>query len=74
MYIEMLHHLTEKADHTYVGAGLVLAGFLPNFVNLNNLQTLYFLFLIPPAAYHCWSWFRKAVLPGLKKLFDIPRF
>ena len=58
-----------KGDHAYVGASLLIAGVLPMGMFSNFLQTVYFMLLIPPAAYHCYLWGRKAVYPVIKKLF-----
>lgn len=60
-----------RGDHAVVGSGLILAGFVPiSLFTSENLQILYFALLIPPAAYHCYLWGRKAVYPMLKKLYE----
>lgn len=66
----MHYVLIHKANHAYVGAGLVAAGFLPNFVNLYNLQSVYFALLIPPALWHTAMWMKDIVIPQVKKWFS----
>jgi hypothetical protein len=50
-------------DKPYLTPVLLAAGMIPQFIALFNLsrvlqfaQLLYFIVLIPPAAYHCWRW------------------
>lgn len=63
----MHYLLIHKANHAYVGAGLVAAGFVPSFINLYNLQSVYFALLIPPALWHIVTWVKKTVIPEIKK-------
>lgn len=59
--------MINNADKPSVGAGLLLAGFIPQFswFDSSHLSTLYFALLIPPTAFHCYTWFKKSILPSV---------
>lgn len=64
----------DQADKPVVGASLILAGIFPPMIfNSNVLQSIYFILLIPPAAYHTVVWFRKTMWPIINKLFKRPK-
>ena len=75
----MSHHVLNTVKHTLESTNtppvLIAAGFFPVMLEhifhkvftLSFLQGIYFLLLIPPAGFHCWSWFKKSVLPKFKK-------
>jgi len=58
------------SGHPIATAGLVTAGLLPFTFNSQTLSAVYFALLIPPAAYHCWSFIHDTLLPLLKKKND----
>lgn len=58
-----------KGDHVYVGTSLILAGIIPSLFSSTTLQAVYFALLIPPAAYHCYLWAKKAVWPAVRGWF-----
>ena len=56
-------------DRPAVGIGLVLAGFVPFSFDSAHLSAVYFALLIPPAAFHCYAWVHKAVIPFILTVY-----
>lgn len=68
--LNILDTVTQRGDKAYVGTGLIVAGFVPNFFSSSTLSAIYFALLIPPAAYHCYLWARKTIYPMIRNLLD----
>lgn len=60
--------LIKHSDGPIVGGVLIMAGFVQTWFTSAHLQEVYLLLLIPPTAYHCYAWFKKSVVPVIKKL------
>jgi len=65
---EAMATVSSYSDKPGTTVGLLAAGILPVWVDLNSIQILYFALLIPPAAYHCYKVFLKG-LPTAKNIF-----
>lgn len=60
-----------RGDHAWVSGILLGAGLIPFTNDFNSLlQMVYFLVLIPPAAYHCYLWFTKTAYPIVSSWFN----
>lgn len=64
-----LHYLAAHFDSPTVTASLVGAGAVPTFLQVNPLQSIYYLLLIPPAAWHLFCLVKNQVIPWVKKFF-----
>ena len=63
--------INSRGDSGYVGGTLIAVGFIPlGLFTSDTLSAIYFLLLIPPAAYHCYLWSRKTVYPVVKSWFN----
>ena len=69
MVSSKIHYLAVHFDHPTVTAALVGAGAAPTFWQVNPLQSIYYLLLIPPAAWHLFCVVKNQVLPWIRKLF-----
>lgn len=62
---------THVVHHPGMTSSLLLAGFLPFLFNFPALLTdLYYLCLIPPAAYQCYRVVKDHMLPVVKGWFN----
>ena len=64
-----LYNIIQNPGRPVVGTTLLAAGFVPTFeptwFDASHLQALYFMLLIPPAAYHCYGWFKQVIWPKI---------
>lgn len=70
--LDVKEHALFVAHHfgsPVVGGTLVVAGFVPEFVDLNHLQNLYYLLLLFPTAGHCIAWLRDTIFHPTRKWF-----
>lgn len=56
--------------HHHHTLGFLLAGLIPVLGNFPYIiSIIYYLLLIPPAAYHCYSVLRQQIIPSIVKYF-----
>lgn len=70
---KILEFVSVKFDHPAVTASLIGAGAVPSVVptwfSNNPVQTVYYLFLLPPAAWSCFIFLKNQVWPLVKRWF-----
>ena len=67
------HFLTAHSADANVTASLVLAGFVPNLLALQNwAQVIYFLVILPPAIWHAGAWLWKDIIKPVWEWFNHP--
>jgi len=68
------HFIYTHAADPQVTTGLLVAGFVPNFFSLDKLQLLYFMLILPPAAFHAAVWIWKEILKPAWRWFNDIKF
>lgn len=71
----VIDYVNVHAGSSVTGAALIGAGLFGAVFTLEHLQFLYFSVLIPPAAYHCYAWFKTRMMAPvcewLKQIKDL---
>lgn len=62
--------VTTNADKPAVTTTLLAAGVAPYVMGFVAPSDVYYLLLIPPAAYHCWAWFKTNCIPHIVTLLS----